>query len=76
MSQKYIIKVENSYVQSAIERIKRIIVPATPEFFPEYTDHAVDHFECTLQTAHALIAEKAKDLMTEDDRSILSLADG
>ena len=50
------------------------ILKSSPEFFPEYTDHGIEHIELTLDTACNLMTDKARKLLTEDDWVVLTTA--
>lgn len=43
-------------------------------FFPDYTDHGLDHVRKTLQTADALILEVSRPYLTPADAAVLSIA--
>lgn len=42
------------------------------EFFPEYTDHGIDHIQSVLNTAEDIIADSAWELMQPEDIYVLS----
>lgn len=44
------------------------------EFFPEYTDHGVDHIDSVLKTASEIITEGSYQLMTPQDMYVLVMA--
>lgn len=44
------------------------------EFFPEYTDHGVDHIDSVLKTASEIITEDSYQLMTPQDMYVLVMA--
>ncbi len=44
------------------------------EFFPEYTDHGVDHIESVLRTAAEIITDESYDLMSAQDMYVLVMS--
>src|SRR6266436_6069468 len=42
-------------------------------FFPEYTDHSIEHLQGVLNTADALIAEPSRPYLTPSDAGALIL---
>jgi len=43
-------------------------------FFPEYTDHGIEHIEGVLRTAFSLIRDEARELLTPADATVLILS--
>ncbi len=43
-------------------------------FFPEYTDHGLTHVDGVLQTAYALVSDKARPVLTSSDAAALVLS--
>ncbi|EDM64882.1 Chaperone protein [Moritella sp. PE36] len=42
------------------------------EFFPEYTDHGIDHIQSVLNTAEEIISDDAWDILTPEDIYVLT----
>lgn len=61
-------------VKSAIARFEPWIKHSHLPFFPEYTDHGLDHLEQILATASSLIRDEAWTVLTPADASVLILA--
>jgi molecular chaperone HtpG len=64
----------NGAVLSAIATFEPFIRTNKLAFFPEYTDHGLDHLEQVLATAEALITDRAFTHMTAADAAVLSLS--
>jgi molecular chaperone HtpG len=61
-------------VSGTFATIVLLIAVNSLPFFPEYTDHGVDHLRKTLQTADALILEASRPYLTPADAAVLSIA--
>src|SRR5690349_13845495 len=63
-----------SAVDSAIIAFVPWLKDSKLPFFPDYTDHGVDHIEQVLITASALIRDEARKFLTPQDAAALVLA--
>ncbi len=66
----------NALATSAWGKIEAHIASSRMVFFPEYTDHGVQHTELTLQTALDSATARARELITASDASCLTIAVG
>jgi HD superfamily phosphodiesterase len=41
------------------------------EFFPEYTDHGIEHIQSVLNTAEEIISDSSWDIITPEDVYVL-----
>lgn len=64
----------HGYVVSQLDRFTPLLKASGTPFFPEYTDHGVDHLTRVLNTAEWLIADEAKKALTPEDAACLILA--
>ncbi|MCE9545406.1 MAG: ATP-binding protein [Planctomycetia bacterium] len=61
-------------VKSAIARIEPWITNSRLPFFPEYTDHGIEHLELVLATASSLIRDQAWSVFTPADSAVIILS--
>ena len=61
-------------VKTAISRFEPWIKHSHLPFFPEYTDHGLDHFEQVLATASSLIRDAAWNVLTPADAAVTILS--
>lgn len=64
----------SAFTADALNRIENHIAATRMVFFPEYTDHGINHVELTLQTALDLATKPARDLLTPIDATCLTVA--
>ena len=48
------------------------LTPNSTEFFPEYTDHGIDHVQSVLNTTEQIISNESWDYITPEDVYILT----
>lgn len=61
-------------VMKTVYDFSDIIQNSQFEFFPEYTDHKIDHLNRVLETAHYLTKDSGLDLLTPEDICTLILS--
>lgn len=61
-------------VMKTVSDFSEIINHSQFEFFPEYTDHKIDHLNMVLETAHYLTKDSGLDLLTPEDTCTLILS--
>jgi molecular chaperone HtpG len=66
----------DSFVSTSLDRIEGHISANSLVFFPEYTDHGIEHIEATLQTAFDFATDDAKKLITPVDATVLCVSVG
>jgi hypothetical protein len=64
----------SSFVSTSVAAITRHVTANRMVFFPEYTDHGINHFELVLQTAFDLSTEAAQNLLTSADATVLTVS--
>jgi len=61
-------------VKLAISNFEPWIKHSNLPFFPEYTDHGIDHIEGVLKTTSALIRDEAWEVITPSDAAVLVIS--
>ena len=61
-------------VGSSLSSVTPILLRNEAPFFPDYTDHGIQHINSVLQTCELLISEDAWSVFTREDAAILVLA--
>lgn len=61
-------------VARSISSFEPVLFHGQPEFFPDYTDHGINHIQDTLTTAWTLATERSKDLLGARDVACLICA--
>ena len=61
-------------VKYAISQFEPWIKHSQLTFFPEYTDHGIEHIEAVLRTASGLIRDEAWEAITSPDAAVLILS--
>ncbi|MGC3966250.1 MAG: hypothetical protein QM775_02415 [Pirellulales bacterium] len=64
----------NAAVLTAISRFEPWLKQNRLEFFPEYTDHGIEHFEGVLVAASSLISDGAWDVLRPSDAAALVIS--
>src|SRR5687768_17401401 len=64
----------HGYVVAQLDRFTPLLKASGTPFFPEYTDHGVDHLSRVLNTAEWLIADEARKALTPHDAACMILA--
>ncbi len=63
-----------SGVMLSLEEFKPWLKASGVPFFPEYTDHGLDHIKGVLRTVDALTSDESRKTITPDDAAVLILA--
>jgi hypothetical protein len=58
----------------AVSKFSEWLYPNQLVFFPEYTDHGIQHIQDVLNTADQIIKEEAFEILTSEDIYVLTLA--
>lgn len=61
-------------VGAAFHKVIPILLRNESPFFPDYTDHGIQHIESVLQTCETLISYEAWNVFTREDSAALILA--
>jgi molecular chaperone HtpG len=64
----------SSYIQNSISDFSAIYNDNKLEFFPEFTDHGIEHIEDVLITASNLISDETYEFLTEKDIAVLIMS--
>ena len=64
----------NALVQTALREFEPWVERSLTPFFPEYTDHGINHLECVLQASSDLISKGAWTVFTSEDAAALVLS--
>ncbi|MBK9403547.1 MAG: ATP-binding protein [Ignavibacteria bacterium] len=61
-------------VSSSISSVTPILLRNEAPFFPDYTDHGIQHINSVLQTCELLISEDSWSVFTREDAAVIILA--
>lgn len=64
----------SSAVGAAFSKVMPILTRNESPFFPDYTDHGIQHIESVLQTCETLISDESWSIFTREDTATLLLA--
>jgi len=64
----------SSSVGSSVSAVTPILLRNEAPFFPDYTDHGIQHINSVLQTCELLISDDAWSIFTREDAAVLILS--